>query len=57
MPKFNLFVEIKGGFGGKDKKLELLYKQYPDFPIRVIDGEVYKVLKNKFSNAIKEWEK
>jgi len=57
LPQFEFNIEIKGArFGNKDKKLKLLYEQYPDFPIKIIDGEVYHKLEKMFKHKIPSWE-
>lgn len=58
LPDLALYIEVKGArFGNKDKKLEMLYKEKPNFPIKVIDGEVYNILKKKYYTLISNWEK
>lgn len=58
LPQLDLYVEVKGSrFGNRDKKLELLYKQDPHFPIKIIDGEVYNKLKREYFAKILKWEK
>jgi len=58
LPELNLFIEVKGTrFGNRDEKLELLYKELPSFPIKIIDGVVYELLKKRYSKIIVGWEK
>jgi len=57
LPDLKINLEIKGSrFGNKDKKLELLYKMNPNFPIKIIDDEVYKKLSKMYRNKIVGWE-
>ena len=55
LPDLNLFVEVKGWY--RDEKLELLYKENPDFPIKIVDDEVYRILSQKYSKLIPNWER
>ena len=57
LPELYLNIEVKGArFGTRDRKLQLLYSQQPNFPIKVVDGEVYKTLTNMYKNSIVRWE-
>ena len=53
-----MFIEIKGAsFNDRNNKLKLLYDKFPTFPIKIIDGEVYKALSSIYKEKITMWEK
>jgi hypothetical protein len=57
LPEKSLYIELKGSrFGERDKKLGMLYKEQPEFPIKIIDKEVYSKLTKMFKDKIKNWE-
>ena len=57
LPDLEINIEVKGvGFKDNNKKLRQLYHQNPDYPIRIIDGESYRILKDRYSNLIDNWE-
>ena len=41
----------------RDVKLRVLYKEKPDFKIKILDGGSYKILSDRYSDIIKGWEK
>ena len=47
-------VEVKGW--DVDNKLSKLFGSQPDYPIKIIDGEVYNKLTKMFKNNISNWE-
>ena len=40
---------------GIDEKMNLFYKEYSLINVKIIDSDVYKILKQKFSSSI-AWE-
>ena len=57
LPNLNLFVEVKGQrFGDRGRKIELLYSQQPNFPIKIVDNESYDRLRYVFKDKIINWE-
>jgi hypothetical protein len=58
IPKDNLYIEVKGRLKEKSKlKMKRLISKYPDLNLKVIDGEVYNDIKNKYRSLIEGWEK
>lgn len=58
LPALKLFVEVKGArFEKRSKKIAMLYEKDPNFPIKIIDKEVYKKLTKMYKNKIENWEK
>jgi len=57
LPDFKIYIEVKGDRFGKDKKLQLLHQQIPNFPLKVLDREGYQILQRKYSCIINGWEK
>jgi hypothetical protein len=57
IPESGFLIEVKGGsFNDRGKKLELLYEKDPNFPIKILDGEGYKILSKKYKNIVPTWE-
>jgi len=58
IPEDNLYIEVKGRLEEKSKlKMKRLIAKYPDLNLKVIDGEVYKDIKNRYCLLVKGWEK
>ena len=56
LPKFDLYIEIKGWCFNNINKLKLFHSDYPDINLKVIDSEVYNRLTQIFSNKVVNWE-
>lgn len=56
LPKFNVYIEVKGYSLDNNRKLRELIQVHPNFPIKIVDSEVYSKLENQYSNLIKNWE-
>jgi hypothetical protein len=54
LPELKIYVEVKGY--NRDNKLKMLHQEKPDFPIKIIDCEVYTKLSVDFSSKIENWE-
>jgi len=55
LTELKCFVEIKG-FKGWGKGQAILFREYYDIPLVVIDEESYKIMRSKFKPLIPEWE-
>ena len=57
LPDFGVYVEVKGyKYKESFPKLRQFLELYPDIPGYILDGEGYKMLGEKFSHLISNWE-
>lgn len=58
LPYFDIWVECKGYLTQDARhKLDKIYKNYPEENVKIIDGEVYKILTKLYKDSITGWEK
>ena len=55
LPEKLFDIEVKGW--DRDSKLKKLFISYPNYPIKIVDGETYKKLISMFKDKIPAWEK
>lgn len=56
LPDLQFDTEVKGYYGNGGWKIKSLYKEQPNYPIKILDSEGYKTLEKKFKSFIPMWE-